>query len=304
MDLWQLSIFCKVVEHKSFSKAAEAVHLSQPTVSSHVKDLEEHFGCRLLDRMGRSIEPTRCGELLYDYARRLLLLRDEAESAISAFTGRPGGKLCVGASTIPGSFILPELIGRFCGIYPEVKVRLTIGDSRDIIDAILEGDVEMGVVGAAFADQRIAQEELFRDCLCVLVPAGHALAAGEEAPLSRVVAEPLLLREEGSGTRKAFEDMARGAGLDPADFRIAAEMGGNEALREAVRAGLGVCVVSELFASCNPGPGLRALRISGVDTERRFYLTRHCQRTPSPVCASFMDFLRAEAPRRACPATT
>ena len=106
MDLWQLLIFCKVVEFKSFSKAGRAVHLSQPTVSSHIKDLEDHFDCRLIDRLAKEALPTKAGLLLYRYARRLISLRDETESAMAAFKGKVKGSLNLGGSTIPGAFVL------------------------------------------------------------------------------------------------------------------------------------------------------------------------------------------------------
>lgn len=148
MDFWQLTIFCKVVEFKSFSRAAEAIHLSQPTVSSHIKDLEEHCGFRLLDRLGKEVLPTKAGELLFTYAKRLLALRDETESALSQFRGITKGSLTLGGSTIPGGYILPEVIGRFVKSHPEVQISLIIRDTREIADGILNGDVELAVTGA------------------------------------------------------------------------------------------------------------------------------------------------------------
>ena len=111
MDLWQLHIFTKVVELKSFSKAGAAIHLSQPTVSSHIKDLEDHFECRLIDRLGKEALPTKAGTLLYGYARKLLSLKGETETALAQFKGKTRGHLVVGGSTIPGGYILPLIIG-------------------------------------------------------------------------------------------------------------------------------------------------------------------------------------------------
>ena len=113
MDLWQLHIFCKVVENSSFSKAGDLVHLSQPTVSSHIKDLEDHIGCRLIDRLPKKAVPTKAGQLLYTYARRLLALRNETEEALAAFQGTVKGRLILGGSTIPGAYILPRAVGLF-----------------------------------------------------------------------------------------------------------------------------------------------------------------------------------------------
>jgi DNA-binding transcriptional LysR family regulator len=103
MDLWQLNIFCRVIELKSFSRAGNAVHLSQPTISSHIKDLEDHFDCRLIDRLSKEAIPTKAGELLYSYAKRMLALRDETETALAEYNGKIRGRLVIGGSTIPGT---------------------------------------------------------------------------------------------------------------------------------------------------------------------------------------------------------
>ena len=133
MDLWQLHIFCRVVESRSFSRAARAVHLSQPTISSHIKHLEEHFGTRLIDRMGKEAAPTRAGELLYDYAVRLLAIRDEAESAVKASENLIRGRLKVGGSTITGVYILPRLLGDFIRQYPEVTLSVSVSGTEKVI---------------------------------------------------------------------------------------------------------------------------------------------------------------------------
>ena len=139
MDLWQLKIFCKVVELKSFSNAGKVVHLSQPTVSSHIKDLEDHFGCRLIDRLSKEAVATKAGDLLYRYAREILALCDEAETAVAEFNGKIKGKLLLGGSTIPGGYLLPRIIGKFKRKFPDVTIALTIADTEKIIDEVLSG---------------------------------------------------------------------------------------------------------------------------------------------------------------------
>ena len=163
MDLWQLQIFCKVVDLKSFSRAAQAVHLSQPTVSSHIKDLEDHFDCRLIDRLAKEALPTKAGRLIYRYAKRMISLRDEAESAMAEFKGKIKGSLDLGGSTIPGAFVLPTIIGAFTTRFPEVHISLSIADTRQIIESILCGDLELGVVGAVSTNTSILQTHLVED---------------------------------------------------------------------------------------------------------------------------------------------
>jgi len=148
MDLWRLQIFSRVVELRSFSRAAKAVYLSQPTVSSHIKDLENHFECKLVDRLGREVIPTKAGSLLYSYATKIIALKQEAENALAEFQGKIKGRLTIGGSTIPAGYILPPLLGRFKDDYPEVVVTLVQSDTERIIRDTLEGNVELGIVGA------------------------------------------------------------------------------------------------------------------------------------------------------------
>src|SRR5207302_9677736 len=132
LDLRRLEIFLKVAELGSFSRAAGSLFLTQPTVSEHVRALEDELGVQLLDRLGRGATPTRAGQLLLGYARRLLALSREAKQALDQFQGRMSGELVIGGSTIPGQYVLAALIGRFKAKYPEISVSLLIGDSRQV----------------------------------------------------------------------------------------------------------------------------------------------------------------------------
>ena len=158
MDLRQLEVFCKVVELKSFSRAAEAIFLTQPTVSQHVSALESFFNLQLLDRMGKEILPTHAGELLYQYAQEILHLKEKACQSLSHYAGKKSGHLRVGASTIPGEYILPALIGSFKEQFPEITVTLSIGDTRQIVDAVTAGRIEIGVVGAKIRSEHLTYQ--------------------------------------------------------------------------------------------------------------------------------------------------
>ncbi|VFQ44099.1 selenium metabolism-associated LysR family transcriptional regulator [Desulfoluna butyratoxydans] len=293
MDFWQLTIFCKVVELKSFSRAAEAIYLSQPTVSSHIKDLEEHCGFRLLDRLGKEVLPTKAGTLLFSYAKRLLALRDEAETALSQFRGVTKGSLTLGGSTIPGGYILPEIIGRFAKAHPEVQVSLIIRDTRDIADGILNGDVELAVTGAPLSDPAIFQEPLFEDDMRLIVPADHPWAKRKSIPVEMLKTEPFVTREKGSGTLKSLDQSLSDAGFNPSDLKIAARMGNTVSVCEAVKCGVGVSILSTRAVERDIQAGLlSAIAIEGVNLKRSFYLTRHKKRTPSPLADAFAAFLK------------
>lgn len=299
MDLWQLHIFCKVVELKSFSKAGKAVHLSQPTISSHIRDLEEHFGCRLIDRLARQAVPTKSGELLYNYARRLISLRDEAETALAEFQGRIKGRLAIGGSTIPGTYILPRLVGAFTRSHPEVTIALTIGDTEKIIEETLNGLIEFGIVGAKSKDKRIAQEKLVEDEMCLIVPAGHPWADRKTIPPSGLLTEPFISRERGSGTLKSIQASLGRKGVSMDAFNIVAEMGSTEAVCQGIKSGVGVSILSAIAVAEELQAGtLKALSIKGVDLKRAFYITTHKFRSPSPLCSAFLGFIRSESKRR------
>jgi DNA-binding transcriptional LysR family regulator len=293
MDLWRLHIFCRVVECKSFSKAAEAVHLSQPTVSSHIKDLEEHFGCPLIDRLSKEAVPTQAGRLLYDYARRLLALREETETAMSRHQGRLQGHLLVGGSTIPGTYLLPRVIGIFKAQYPHVRLSLIIEDTQQIIAGILQGALEFGVVGAESREKNLLQERLVEDEMRLIVPSGHPWGSKKKVPLALLLAEPYIVRERGSGTLKSIRENLMRLGHSVEELNVVAEMGSTEAIRQGIRDGIGVSILSTLAVSDDLKSGaLKALTIEGLNLTRSFFITRHRQRSLSPLGAAFMECLR------------
>ena len=293
MDLWQLKVFCKVVEMESFSKAGGAVYLSQPTVSSHIKDLEENIGCQLIDRLPKKAVPTKAGELLYEYAKKLLSLRDEAETALAEFQGVVKGHLAVGGSTIPGVYILPQIVAMFTRKYPAVKISVALGDTDTTIEKILSGELELGVVGAQSEDSRIDQDLLFQDEMRLIVPATHKWAKMKNIALDEFQKEPFIIRESGSGTLKSIQRSLEQKGRSIRNLNVTAEMGSTEAVRQAVKAEAGVSIFSTLAVKEDVCSGqLKAIKIKGLDLTQRFYITRLKKRTPSPLCRSFFDFLK------------
>jgi len=295
MDLWQLHIFCKVVEHKSFSKAAKIVQISQPTISSHIKDLEKHFGCRLIDRLSREAVPTKAGELLYQNARRLLTLRDETEMAIYEFNGKIKGKLVVGGSTIPGEYILPRIIGAFSMLYPEVSINLIIGDTRKIINDTLSGECELGFVGALAKDKSVCQEKLIEDEMKLVIPFDHKWAGKKSLLFATLLNEPFIIRENGSGTLESVETNLNTKGYSIRDLNIVAVMGSTAAVIQGIKSKVGISIISTMAISEDLQSGkLMALSIDGLHLKRSFYITRHRHRSQSPVCQTFIKFLKEE----------
>jgi len=298
VDLWQLHIFCQVVEKAGFSKAAESVHLTQPTISAHIKDLEEHFGCLLLDRLGRTVSPTPAGEVLYARAKKLLAQADEMESAVQMFLGRPRGKLALGASTIPGNYVLPAVLGPFVKQYPEISVSLAVADTKAIALSVAEGALEAGVVGALTKDRRLSHEKLLEDELLLVVPPDHPFAGKKQVEAADLPGQPFVLREEGSGTRRTLSDMLKAAGMDLSGLSVVAELGSTEAVRGAVCSGMGISLLSARAVGHELAAGLlKSARIKGLPQKRFFYLVTHRTRTPSPLCEAFVRHLKASFTR-------
>ncbi len=297
MDLWQLHIFCKVVESRSFSKAGKLVNLSQPTVSSHIKDLEQHLDCRLIDRLSKQAAPTKAGEILYRYAQKLLSLRDEAETAVAEFQGKMKGTLAVGGSTIPAGYLLPGVIGRFKKNFPEVKVSMIVGDTDMIIGETLEGNIEIGVVGAKPEDPRAEYEKLVEDELRVVVPRGHRWSKREFVSMEDLCSEPFIIREKGSGSLRAIQRALALKNTDGNALNAVAEMGSTEAVYHGIKNGIGISILSMLAVQEDIHRGdLTALKIEGLEIRRSFYLIRDRHRSVSPLAKAFGAYLLSGMP--------
>lgn len=297
MDIRALEVFCRIVELKSFSKAAEAVYLTQPTVSGHIKGLEEFVGLKLLDRLGREVVPTKAGELLYGYAKQVLALRNQAIQALDEYKGSLKGHLVVGGSNIPGEYVLPALLARFKTRYPDISITLKIADSRQIARGVLDGAYELGAVGARFDDGQLVYMKFLEDELVLVLPADHPWGAKPAVNLAEISAQQIILREVGSGSRKVLEEALRSAGMNPDALAVVAELGSTEAIRQAVKAGAGISVISLRAIQEDLERGtLRTVPLEGIRLTRDFYLVYHKNRSRSPLCETFMTFLLQSVP--------
>ncbi|OGL20288.1 MAG: LysR family transcriptional regulator [Candidatus Rokubacteria bacterium RIFCSPLOWO2_12_FULL_69_21] len=296
MDARQLEIFVKVAELGSFSKAAEALFLTQPTVSEHIRGLEEELGVRLLDRLGRGAAPTKAGQLLLGYGRRILELHREARQALDQFQGRMSGELVIAASTIPGEYVLPALIGRFKEKYPDIAISLLIGDTQRVVEWVLEGRAELAVAGAQIDHRALEYRELMPDELVLVVSAAHPWHGKKTATLEEVRAEPLIVRERGSGSRHALEKALAEVGLDLSDFRVVGEMGSTQAIKQGVKAGVGISLISKraVAEECQHGT-LHCVKVKDLRFSRAFYLVTSTTRSRSPLAEAFRAFLISES---------
>ena len=215
MDFRRLEVFQKVFELRSFSRAGQALLLAQPTISEHIRLLEEDLKLTLFDRQGREVIPTKAGELLYGYSRQLSALRQEALRAMQQFLDKGQGELLIGGSNIPGQYLLPGILGKFKQKYPQVRVQVLIDDTRNIVEKVLAGAIEIGVVGARVEHRLISCQLLTKDEMVCIQPADFP--SGGKKPLDprELLKLPFILREPGSGTRRSIEKALTKINLNP-----------------------------------------------------------------------------------------
>ncbi len=296
MEIRKLEVFCKIVELKSFTKAAEAVRLSQPTVSDHIRNLEEELGQKLVDRLGREVVPTPVGRLLYGYATKILRLRQETLQAIMEFNGNLSGNTIIGASSIPGTYILPKLISSFRSQFPEIKTVVHINRSQAIAKKVLEGEYDLGLVGAIWNEKGLEWTALFQDTLSLVAHPDNSLNKGQPLTVRDLFSQPFILREPGSGTRKVIAHILETWGYKESDLQDVALLGSNEAVKEGIKAGIGISMLSRRSVAEDVLRGtLVALPLEDISGQRPFYLVRRKNRALSPVAAAFADHLLAAA---------
>lgn len=294
-DLRQLEVFRKVVELKSFSKAAEAVFLAQASVSERIATLESAVGTKLLDRLGRQVLPTRAGELLYKHAVLLLDMKRTAAQEIQNFLGVKQGEIRIGGSTIPGEYIFPKVLGLFRKKYPLVSVILTIADTKEIEGLVLDSNLELGVIGSRSSHKNLIHYKLWEDELVLALPAKHRWAKKKEISVEELSEEPFIMREVGSGTLRIMEEYLRISQSEGTNsLNVVAHLGTSTAVKEGIKAGLGISILSSRAVETEIKAGiLKALKVKGLSMSRSFYLIRDRRKIASPLCQAMLDFLQA-----------
>jgi len=291
MDIHHLRIFVSVYKNRSFTKASEELHISQPTISEHMKNLENSIGCKLFDRLGRSILPTAEADLLYPRTLQLLDDLGRIQEEITAAGTSIKGQLIIGASTIPGTYILPRLAYSFKKQYPEIAFEILIEDSAKITAMVLQHDLPCGIVGAKIISDKLFYEPLFEDEL-VLVATKNVLAQ-KTVTLKKLATIPFLQREIGSGTRQTFENFLRKSNTATAAFNIVATLGSTSAVKQAVKESLGASVISRIAVQEElANKTLQEIMIRGLRMKRKFYLVRQKKRTLPPQYSVFCSHLK------------
>jgi DNA-binding transcriptional LysR family regulator len=296
MTFRQFEIFLAVAHEKSFTRAAETLHVSQSTLSQHVLELERELGVRLFDRLGRTVTLTEAGRLLEEHATRIATTLASARRAINELKGLERGSLVIGASTTPGIYVLPAIVAAFKRRYPGIEVSLQIGNSQVIEERIRADTVDLGVVGGHLLR---AREQCLAtglpDELLLIVSPRHPWARRREIAPRELAGMPLLMREQGSATRLVTERTLQLAGVK---LTTAMELDHIEAIKQAVMAGLGMAFVSTYAVHGEIGSRrLRGLRLKGLRVRRHFHVIHNEARTLTGSGRAFIAMLEDSVQR-------
>ena len=214
IDFRHLETFCRIAGSKSFSKAADDLFLTQPTVSGHILALEQSLSLRLFDRTSRGVRLTKAGEIFLKYASKILSFRKDLLNALSEFSEGIRGDLSLGARTKPGEYLLPRLMGDFKKEHPHLTISLKIADTKEIVQYVLQDSVEYGVIGAKLNHPSLHYEKYEEDEIIAVAPSDHPLTRKKGVNLEELLTEPWIIREEGSGTQIALETALRKKGQE------------------------------------------------------------------------------------------
>ncbi len=291
-----LDTFAKAAELSCFTAAAKALGLTQAAVSQRVQALEQALGVSLFQRLGGRVLLTDAGRRLYPYAQRILALHDEARRELTGRKLAVAGDLSLAASSVPGEQLLPAILPAFREKHPHIQVRVTVTDSRDVMNEVEHGKAHLGLVGGKADRPHLEFRPFACDEMVLVVPAGHALARRKRVSLRELCRQPLIVREAGSGSRWCFEEALVKAGKSIRDLQVVLELGSNEAIKEAVRRGMGTAVLSGQVIEQEEAAGLlHGLHITGLALKRQMFLVWDRRRVLPIPARLLLDYL-APAP--------
>jgi DNA-binding transcriptional LysR family regulator len=296
MDLQRLESFLHAGEQLSFSEAAKQLHITQPTVSHHIKMLEAELGVELFDRSAPKLRLTEAGRSLLPWTRKLIQACLELQDMASSLQDGVVGDLRVACSTTAGKYILPQLAARFSKRHPGVRVTILACTPEMAIPQVLEGEANLGVVSYEPQDERLESQEFFEDSITLIVPASHPWAIRGTIEPEELLKESIILRESTSGTRRVMlSELARhDIGLN--DLNIFMELGNAEAIVRTVAAGYGVSFVSTLASACPLDRGsVVDVQVHGFDLKRTIYMIRNRMGSSGRPQEAFWGFVHDEA---------
>lgn len=288
MDFKQIEAFVNVVRYKSFSKAADATFFTQPTISTHIRNLEKELGVKLLDRKSRSVEMTPQGSKFYKYAVEMINARAQAIEALNNKSEKIEGILEIQTSSIPGVTFLPELLSDFRKENDGIQYYVSMSDTQSVIDNITERRGEIGFIGEEVTAGSIECTRVATDKSVLVAPLSYDLSSS--VSLTEVTSYPFIWRETGSATRKTFESAAAKAGIDKDDFEVAALVNDMDSIIRSVESGLGIAIISEKVASAL-GSRVKVAEIKEFNDDRAFYMINLRSISLSPAAEAFKEYV-------------
>ena len=288
----RLQVFHAVAKHLSFTRAADALYMTQPAVTFQIKQLEVQFNTRLFERRHGSISLTAAGELVLSYAEKILALSDEMETRLDEMSGEMRGTLLVGASTTIAEFMLPRILGEFNALYPQVRARLSVANSENIESRVAEHALDVGLIEAPARLPGLESKVCCEDSLQVICAPDYPLADSRAVTPKTLAEYEFISREPGSGTREVIDDYFRSHRIDPATLKTQMELGSPEALKGVVATGLGFSIVSRVVVEKEISLGLLVAIPLKPALKRSLYLIHPQGRFQSRLTSTFVDFAR------------
>lgn len=296
MDFRQIDSFLMIAKLGNFSKAAKELYLTQPTISNHIKSLEEELGLSLFHRTSWQVSLTEEGELFHGFARELMDKRHELLEAMNRSVDKLKGKLTIHTSTIPETYLIPKLVARFHAEHPEVQFQIKHGDSHDIIEAMTEGQIDFGFCGTHIKHHKLEYSPLMRDRM-VLVVSSHQTETNID--LKDLSEFKLILREEGSGHRDLLVKHLREYGLGLRDLNIVAFSDSTETIKQLVIEGVGGAFLSHYAIEKELADGeLKEVSLNGLTFERDFYFVTHKDAKLSQIEQAFIGLVHETLPKK------
>ena len=295
MDFKQIEAFVNVVRYKSFSKAADATFFTQPTISTHIRNLEKELGVKLLDRKSRVVEMTPQGAKFYKYAVEMINARAQAFDALNELDENIGGILEIQTSSIPGVTFLPDLLEGFRKEHEGVQYYVSVSDTQTVADNISERIGEIGFTGEDVSGSSIECVKVASDRSVMIAPPSFGIKGS--ITLADALSYPFIWRETGSATRKTFESAALARGFGKDEFEVAALIDDMDAIIRSVEAGLGVAIISEKIAA-TLGDRVRVIGIKDFREDRSFYMIKLKSISLSPAAEAFSQYVKEKMDRK------
>ncbi|TYP48402.1 selenium metabolism-associated LysR family transcriptional regulator [Thermosediminibacter litoriperuensis] len=292
MNINLLKSFIAIAETQSLSRAAERLFVTQPALSQQIKQLETHFSVQLIERTNRGIVLTEAGRILFDYANRIVSTYEDLEKNMDDFRASISGNLTVGASSIVGGYAVPCSIFIFKEKYPETNIKLKVGNRRQILEELRNGAVDVAIIEGEKPDGNLISSEIASDEMVVIAPNRRPWQGRTSLSPEEFMSQPIIMREEGSGTRQMIEKCLKQAGIDKSRLHIVMELSSADSIKAAVEAGHGISIMpglairKELYNKT-----LAALKIEGVPLIQKIHVAYKREKVQSSVAKAFIKFM-------------